>query len=269
MGSVPIYALLFCIGSLLPQASLAVDASAVPGGIARIPLGKDATARVGEARVLVMKRVAIVGVPLLAEAGSTINVDIEHADGRRDTARIVVAPKRYPEQHLTIPPERADLSTEELEQFERERERLTKLLRTFSNATPASLDLVPPAPGRRTGSFGSRRIINGAPRNPHSGLDIAAAAGTPVVATASGRVIDTGSYFFLGQAVMLDHGQGLISLYAHLRRIDVRTGEAVKAGAPIGEVGATGRATGPHLHFAVYLNGTAVDPRILLTARNK
>jgi len=243
----------------------------VPGGIARIPLGKDATARVGDARVLVLQRgrqrEAIVGVPLLAEAGTTIDVDIEHADGRRDAARILVAPKSYPEQHLTIPPERADLSTEELEQFERERERLRQLLRTFSDSAPRSLDLLAPARGRRTGSFGLRRVINGTPRNPHSGLDIAAPAGTPVVAAAAGRVIDSGSYFFLGQAVMLDHGQGLISLYAHLSRIDVRTGDAVRVGDRIGEVGATGRATGPHLHFAVYLNGTAVDPRIFLRDR--
>jgi murein DD-endopeptidase MepM/ murein hydrolase activator NlpD len=263
------------MGSLLTGAGHAEErnqeASAVPGGIARIPLGKAAAApvaRLGDARVLVMQDrgewAAIVGVPLLAEPGVPIGIEVEHADGRRHTASIAVAPKRYAEQHLSIPPEKADLSSAELEQFQRERERLTQLLRSFSDRAPASLDLLAPARGRRTGSFGLRRYINGAPRNPHTGLDIAAAAGTRVVAAAAGRVIDTGSYFFLGQAVMLDHGQGLISLYAHLRRIDVRTGDTVAGGARIGEVGATGRATGPHLHFAVYLNGAAVDPRIFL-----
>jgi len=267
MGSVPIFLLLLCIG----WPALAADATAVPGGIARIPLGKDAktpVVRLGESRVLVLRErkqwTAIVGVPLLAEAGSTLDVDIEHADGRKAAARIAVAPKKYAEQHLTIPPEKADLSSTELEQFERERDRLRQLLRSFSDGGPKSLELLAPAAGRRTGSFGLRRFINGAPRNPHTGLDIAAPAGTPVVAAAAGRVIDAGSYFFLGQTVMLDHGQGLISLYSHLRRIDVRTGDKVGVGAPIGEVGATGRATGPHLHFAVYLNGTAVDPRIFL-----
>lgn len=277
MGSAPIYLVALCIGLLLGAAHAQQpkkEPTAIPGGIARIPLGKDASApiaRVGDKRVLVMRErgqwVAVVGVPLLAQPGAPIGVDIEHADGRKQAAGITVVPKKYPEQHLTIPPEKADLSSAELEHFEREREKLTQLLRSFSDATPKSLDLLAPAPGRRTGSFGSRRIINGAPRNPHSGLDIAAAAGTPVVATAPGRVIDTGTYFFLGQAVMLDHGQGLISLYAHLQRVDVRVGDAVPVGAAIGEVGATGRATGPHLHFAVYLNGTAVDPRILLRER--
>lgn len=270
------FALLLCIGSLLLGAAAHAqqptkEPTAIPGGIARIPLGKEATApiaRVDDKRVLIMRErgqwVAVVGVPLLAEPGAPISVEIEHADGRKQVAGITVVPKKYPEQHLTIPPEKADLSPAELEHFEREREKLTQILRSFSDATPKSLDLLVPSPGRRTGSFGSRRIINGAPRNPHSGLDIAAPAGTPVVATAAGRVIDTGAYFFLGNTVMLDHGQGLISLYAHLRRVDVHIGEPVAVGAPIGEVGATGRATGPHLHFAVYLNGAAVDPRILL-----
>jgi len=112
--------------------------------------------------------------------------------------------------------------------------------------------------------FGLRRTINGTPRAPHSGLDIAAPAGTRVVAAAAGRAIDSGTYLFLGETILLDHGQGLLSLYAHLRRKHLLVGQAVKAGAAIGEVGATGRATGPHLHFAVYLNGTAIDPGILL-----
>jgi murein DD-endopeptidase MepM/ murein hydrolase activator NlpD len=253
---------------LLPSAR-AAEVSAIPGGIARIRLGESEhppVVRLGETRVLVMREAgqwsAIVGVPLLTEPGSVLTVDVQGAD----PLRIRVASKSYPEQRLTIPPERDDLSPAQLEQFEREREHLSQLLRTFSAAMPSTLHLVAPAKGRRTGSFGMRRIINGSPRAPHSGLDIAAAAGTRVVAAAAGRVLDTGSYFFLGEAIVLDHGQGLISLYAHLRRKHVRVGDAVAAGAAIGEVGATGRATGPHLHFAVYLNGVAIDPRILLAA---
>ena len=203
---------------------------------------------------------AIVGVPLLAQPGSVLTVDIEGGEA----AHIRVGAKSYPEQHLTVPPERDDLSPAELEQFERERERLAQLLRTFSDTVPKTLHLLSPARGRRTCSFGLRRTINGTPRAPHSGLDIAAPAGSRVVAAAAGNAIDTGNYLFLGETILLDHGQGLMSLYAHLRRMDVQAGDRVAAGAAIGEVGSTGRATGPHLHFAVYLNGTAVDPRILL-----
>jgi murein DD-endopeptidase MepM/ murein hydrolase activator NlpD len=254
-------------GGLLVRPVRASETRAFPGGIARIRLGRGDTAplvRLGDTRVLVMRDgalwSAVVGVPLAAEPGSTLTVEI----GNADAARIRVVAKAYPEQHLTIPPERDDLSPAQIEQFEREREHLSRLLRTFSETAPSSLHLVAPVRGRRTGSFGRRRTINGSPRAPHAGLDIAAPAGTRVAAAAPGRVIDTGSYLFLGSTILLDHGEGLISLYAHLRRVGVRTGDSVAAGSPIGEVGATGRATGPHLHFAVYLNGTAVDPAILL-----
>lgn len=261
--------LLALAGSLfLPNAAWAQP---VPGGIAKVDLGSgDAapSARLGESRVLVMREggrwFAIVGIALAAEPGSVLVVDVEHPGGTRGTYEIPIGTKQYREQHLKVPAERDDLSPEMLEQFERERARLAQLLRTFSEPPPATLAMVPPARGRRTGSFGLRRYINGVARSPHSGLDIAAPSGTPVVAAAPGRVIDRGTYFFLGETVMLDHGHGLLSLYSHLRRGFPQVGETVAATSPIGEVGATGRATGPHLHFAVYLNGVAVDPALFL-----
>ena len=263
--------------ALVAFASLLAPAIAapVPGGLAKVDLGSgDAAphlrpeARVGESRVLVMREggrwYAIVGIALATEPGSRLTVDVEYPGGSRGSYEIPVGTKKYREQHLKVPAERDDLSAHELEQFERERARLTQLLRTFSEPPPATLALVAPARGRRTGSFGLRRVINGLPRNPHTGLDIAAPTGTPVLAAAGGRVIDRGTYFFLGETVVLDHGHGLISLYSHLRKSYPQVGESVAASAPIGEVGATGRATGPHMHFAVYLNGVAVDPALLL-----
>jgi murein DD-endopeptidase MepM/ murein hydrolase activator NlpD len=152
-----------------------------------------------------------------------------------------------------------------LARYQQEREHLAKVLRTYTETGPESLALLQPVPGRRSGSFGLRRVINGMPRSPHSGLDIAAPEGTPVVAAAPGRVADSGEYLFLGRTLVLDHGQGMLSLYSHLNAIDVETGQPVLAGAPIGKVGATGRATGPHLHFSVYLNAVSVDPAIFLS----
>lgn len=246
---------------------------AVPGGIARLRLGiadRPPQVRLGDERILVVKQgpewVALVGLSLAAKPGTKVLVEVEGGDGDLRKVPIAVRAKAYPAQHLKVPPGQVELSPVDMSRYERERLHLGDVLRTFSEAPPLSTAMLQPTPGRRSSSFGMRRFFNGRSRNPHTGMDIAAPTGTPIAAACAGTVIDRGDYFFSGNQVIIDHGQGLLTLYAHLSQIDVESGMPVQAGDPIGKVGATGRVTGPHLHFSVYLNTVPVDPALFLPA---
>jgi len=242
----------------------------VPGGIARIALGASAqrpVARSGDVPLLVIGSAqgwtALAGISLYATPGpAQITVQVPDAEPR--TIDYTVLPKQYTVQRLKVDRKRVDLSPEDEARAERERQHTAQVISTFSQPEPASLAMRAPVPGRRSSSFGLRRVFNGEPRSPHSGMDIAAAMGTPVVAPLAGRVIDTGDYFFSGNAVWLDHGGGLLTLLCHLSAIDVQPGDTLRAGNHVGKVGATGRVTGPHLHFGVVLNRASVDPAMFL-----
>lgn len=255
----------------LPVAALELPRErAVAGGVALVELGAALVApqaSLDGVPVLVAGRpggwTAVVGIPLEAEPGSlALDVRMEGEPPRRQV--VAVAPVRYAEQRLKVAPGKVDLSPADLARHERERLRSAEIVATWSALDPGSLRMLQPVPGRRSGSFGLRRMFNEQPRKPHGGMDIAAPTGTPVVAPAAGRVIDTGDYFFNGHTVWLDHGNGLLSMYCHLSRIDVKAGELVATGTRIGAVGATGRVTGPHLHWSVMLNRTLVDPALFL-----
>jgi len=178
---------------------------------------------------------------------------------------VTVRPRSFPIQRLTLPPEQVDLDAAALARVASERAQLGAVLgvslpeRLWQDAFRPPL-----AAGQPTGAFGLRRIINGLPRSPHAGVDWAAPRGTPVLAANTGRVALVAEHFFPGRLVVLDHGLGLFTLYFHLDAATVAPGDVVRAGQPIGAVGATGRATGPHLHFAVVLDGARVDPLALL-----
>ena len=145
-------------------------------------------------------------------------------------------------------------SPEDLLRIEREQKRIDEIKAEFRDEAEPDIAFRQPSQGRLTGNFGLRRIINGLERNPHAGIDVAVPVGTPVRAAGSGVVVETGDYFFNGNSVYLDHGQGLVTLYCHLDRIDVKPGERVAAGQRLGLSGNTGRSSGPHLHWTVILN---------------
>ena len=263
---------LWLMAFVVPQFAMAAmpRASAVPGGVAIVDIGP-ATAPepqvfLGERRVLTVvdaaRRKAIVGIALAVEPGEQ-TLEIREATGKRSVAFTVLT-KKYREQKLTVPQRQVDLSPEDAARVEKESARLRSVYQSYSAAIPATLALQVPTPGVRQNTFGSRRVFNGQARNPHSGMDIAAGTGTPIRAPADGTVVDVGNYFFNGNNVLIDHGQGFITMYCHLSAFDVKAGDAVKAGQQIGQVGATGRVTGPHLHFGVLLNGASVDPGLFL-----
>jgi murein DD-endopeptidase MepM/ murein hydrolase activator NlpD len=177
-----------------------------------------------------------------------------------------VRERKFPVQRLTLPKEMVDLDPPTLKRVEEESKRLRAV---YEGLTPERLWLgrfIRPVETAEPGEgFGARRIINGQPRAPHTGVDYSADAGTPVVAANSGRVALVADYFFPGRLVILDHGLGLYTLYFHLARVDVEEGGRVGRGQPIGAVGATGRATGPHLHFGAHLSQARIDPALLLS----
>jgi murein DD-endopeptidase MepM/ murein hydrolase activator NlpD len=248
-----------------PQESL------VPGGVALVridaPMEDPPRVTLGTAPVMVLRQpdhwVAVVGIPLGVAPGN-LEVQVRRREAMPKAVELTVKPKQYVMQKLKVKPGMVDLSPEDLARVNRERPVLQQAFATFSEPAPATLRLRQPVPGERSSSYGSRRVFNGQPRSPHSGMDIAAASGTPVVASARGRVLLAASYFFGGNTIVIDHGQGLVTMYGHLSAMDVAPGDAVEAGDVIGKVGATGRVTGPHLHWGVTLNQAMVDPALFL-----
>lgn len=242
--------------------------SLVPGGIAIIHLepGNDAGYRFRDKPVLVTKiegkSRALVGLPLNLEPG-------EHFIERRNVNQVFkkffkVNQKQYSTQHITITDDRkVNPYASDMDRILAEKARQQKAANHYS-MVDVDVNFLVPVEGIRTGSFGRRRVFNGQKRRPHSGMDIAADQGTPVRAPSAGTVIELGDFFFSGNLVYIEHGQGMISLFAHLSEINVSLGEQVAKGQIIGKVGATGRVTGPHLHWSLGLNGNWIDPALFL-----
>jgi len=279
VGRPALRTLLVLIGSSValtvsnPTLAMEVDLpheNAVPGGVKILHLDSEGSSLpyvdADGHRALVLpddsKWVAVIGIPLSAPLGMR-QVIVRGSNGRQ-VVEFSVGNKQYASQSLKVAPRQVNLSAADLARVNEEKIRIDHALSRWTEPPPESLRLPPPVPGPRSSSFGSRRIFNGESRNPHSGMDIAAPTGTPVRAPIAGTVVDTGEYFFNGNTVFVDHGRGLISMYCHLSAIDVKPGQRLAAGARIGAVGMTGRATGPHLHWGLSLNRAWVDPELFL-----
>ena len=250
---------------LLP--AIADADTAWPGGIAFLELGPaDGEPPVVEfngKRVLVMAEDgqwhAAVGVPLAAETG---RASITFDNGM--TMSFDVVEHAYAEEHLQVAKSYVSLSEEDLARYHRERKVIDAALNNWRDVPVAGVALDSPVDGPRSSSFGKRRFYNTAPRSPHPGMDIAVPEGTPIRAPRAGVVTETGDFYFNGNTVFIDHGQGFVTMYCHLSEIGVNKGQEIAASDVIGLVGKTGRVTGAHLHFGTYLNGNAVDPALLI-----
>ena len=272
-----VLAALLTILTMATGSALALPlASNVPGGIARVPLGtlldypdKPKAWLDGQSVWVAADDghwVAVVGVPLDTPTG-TKTLRVATNRGERSVSFPVVE-KRYAEQHVRLKDSsKITLSPDDEKRALAEIERIQSLKKHWREIDDTDSNFIRPADGRLSSRFGLRRIFNGAPRAPHSGLDFAAPRGALVITAASGRVLAIDDYFFNGKTVFVDHGNGLLSMYCHLDRIDVQPGDTLRKGQRLGLVGATGRASGPHLHWSVVLNGTMVDPELFLTQR--
>lgn len=270
-----VLALIVCtaVGASRAYASAALPREArVPGGVALVVVGDAASARPSVLReganVWVAQRgthwVAIVGIALSALPGEqTIEVI---RDGTTIRQSFTIKPKKYPLQKLTLSKAMVDPPPEVIARIERESAHLKTVRATWRESQTTTAAFEQPSSGRLSSRFGVARVLNGQPRSPHAGLDVAVRTGTAVNAPADAIVIDTGDYYFCGKGALLDHGNGLITLYCHLSEFIAKTGDTVKRGERIALSGGTGRSTAPHLHWTVYLNGVAVEPELFLSA---
>jgi murein DD-endopeptidase MepM/ murein hydrolase activator NlpD len=247
--------------------------SAVPGGITHILLQGGADRPQAKFRghhVMILPTletryesqapwVAIVGIPLSVSEGR------HFLELGAEKIPFEVAAKAYREQRLTIKEKRkVNPNPDDLKRIKRESKEILAGLASWTPVEQPFTRLLKPTRGPFSSPFGLKRFFNEQPRKPHSGLDIAAPQGTPIIAPAPGRVVATGNYFFNGNTVILDHGQGLTSLYCHMQGINVKLGDRLEAGQQLGSVGMTGRVTGPHLHWGVSLNNARIDPTLLM-----
>jgi murein DD-endopeptidase MepM/ murein hydrolase activator NlpD len=248
--------------------------SRVPGGVALLAVAsadepKPAVTRDG-ANVWTVKRgsqwVAVLGLPLsIAPGAHSVTVS---RDGSARSVTFAVKDKRYPVQHVTLRDNAmVEPPPDVMARIETESAHLKTVRSKWRESPSTHATFTLPAKGRLSGRFGGSRVLNGKPRAPHAGLDVAIGTGTPVLAPGDGIVLDIGDYYFCGKTMFIDHGNGLLSLFCHLSEHTAQVGDSVRKGQTVARSGATGRASGPHLHWSVYLNGVSVEPELFVATK--
>jgi murein DD-endopeptidase MepM/ murein hydrolase activator NlpD len=250
-------------------AATSFTGEAVPGGVAIVDLGPSdgpqPRIRYGAKKVLVINQgghwKGLVGLSLKTLPGNYIvSYQTTTENGTSKQASIKVAPKTYPEQRIKMKQKKyVSPDKEQLSRIKKEKKHMGKLFKVWRD-TDVAVDLSWPVDGPLSSPFGLRRFFNDQPRNPHSGIDIAAPEGTDIVLP---------SDYFNGKTVFVDHGQGMISMFNHMSKITAKTGDKLRRGDKIGEIGSTGRVTGPHLHWSLSLNEARVDPMLFLPERKE
>lgn len=268
--------LLLLVFSANTSATVLPQANPVPGGVAIIALPENAKfddVNFANKRVLTVidndQLYAVIGLSLKTKPGDH-KVSYTSKDGNATNISFTVEDKNYREQRITLKNKRkVNPYKNDLDRIAKERKLIGSAFAKWTNRSDINMLFDQPVDGPFSSPFGLKRFFNDQPRNPHSGLDIAAPTGTPIYAPADGTVIESGDFFFNGNTVFVDHGQGLITMYCHMSKIDVQNGDQLQRGDIIGEVGETGRVTGAHLHWSVSLNGNRVDPMLFLPTKSK
>jgi murein DD-endopeptidase MepM/ murein hydrolase activator NlpD len=257
---------LLILSSMSHSLDLPID-SRIPGGIAVIDLHSQEEMEVSfnNRKILQIKDEnnnywAIIGIPLKQGLGE-VSYQINGIN-----KQFLIKDKAYKEQYLTVKRKHSNPPADQIKRIQKESRLSKKVFTSFSNINKNSKfnAFLLPSQGPISSPFGLKRFFNKQPRRPHSGIDIAAPRGADILAPAAGKIVLTGNFFFNGNSIFIDHGQGLITMYCHMDTLEVEQGKMVSAGELIGKVGSTGRATGPHLHWTVSLNNTRIEPLLFL-----
>lgn len=200
------------------------------------------------------------------DAAARATLVVRDASGNRNVRELAIEQRSYDVQRIDgLPQNQVEPNEKDLKRIKADQARINAARARFTDQPFAFDDFAWPATGPISGVYGSQRILNGQPRRPHFGVDVAAPAGTPLKAPAGGVVsLADADLFFTGGTIMIDHGHGLSSIFAHMQKVAIKEGDKLAQGDVVGELGGTGRATGPHLHWGIYLFAVPLDPQLLV-----